>query len=773
MSASADGWNVRLESPHGDADWLADEILSVDIQPEHSALYDAEIDCAPVFDRATYRFGEADIYRDGTHRLTIDIESAQQGDDGTITITGRESDGLSLVGDEIERTYSRRRVPDVIRGFWRDETDYEATVHDPPPGVDSAVTNEVVTSARTQTEWDDILHARTRDEQGRYQDETDGTAPNFEPADPLQLTARGVELRQSNWLRNGEDWDSRENGVNILEDEPGAVDETAAWLNDDGAAVEYTIETGYEIPRFAVVPRWRCPPETPNGTITIDVDNETLKTTAIQNVVAPSTAYSWDENVPPKFVLREPLDAGEHTITITKLGGTSVYLDVVSMQDTRFSYNYALSTDAYDQLSGPELYPDNYYMRLGRIESGIDVDEVAITATYDSVAPSTNMSAFITDMGTQRRTQTAPRQTYRFGTTGDVPRIVPYPRLARTGNRYDTHETPTRGYESQVLEAIEIAVTGEAVPIIPESGRTFSGDRLSILQKLHEDAGYHFAPKHGPDRGGGPTVESFQRGDPRRVRELPAAAGRATRTDTAASPDAVVTDIATETTIGGYANRVTVVGADYPRAIRRDDDPRRFEATLEDSREIEARGLHPVTVTDTSLETHDDVLSRARTELRERLNADGHGGSLSTSPLFVEPGYLYEVGAFADGDPAMERLTGVPSGEERVVGADGPEHVVVWQDVSLAGTLRVVAGGRVTIAATGSLSDAAGGALVEDGGVIESLPAGRIVQTCESWSYSESAGDASASGEFGRRGGLGGTGRTDILTLLTGGATAD
>lgn len=790
-------WTVKLETAGGDSRLLVDAVLSVDIQPEHTALWDASIELAPVIDHTRFRFGEAAIRYEGVYWLGIDVESIEQADDGTVTITGREKAGEALLTEEIEAHYERTRTANAIRDFWRDRTLFNATVHDPPAGMAYGVP---VASASTPAGFENILKSHPRDEKGRYLEAESGDAPNFEPTDPLQITPSGVELRQCNWVENGEESARRKEGAWIADD-PDAVNGKTVKLPQSGSAVKWKINTKYDIPEFAVVPRWRCEGPTNDSTVTIDVDGSTLKTAALVNVCGPT--YAW--RYPPNFIRTEELPAGEHEITITNVtGDADIFVDIVSANDARFPYEWDNTLDNEKQLSGPELYPDDYYMRLDPVEPGIDVTDIYIDAEYSSVQPSTNMGLFSTQTGTVYRDQTDEFMEYRFSTPGEVPRIVPYPRLSRAGTRIG--ETPTTGFESQTLESLDISVDGYAVSVIHESGQTFSGSKLEVAQSLHEHAGYHFAIEHG-NPVDGYRVESFSRGDPDLARGLP--------------DEAIPTSASTSSGTGGYRNRVTVVGAKYPPAIRRKDDPRRFEKTVEDEGEIQQFGLHNITIHDDELTTQGAVTARAREELRQRLNEDRQGGSLGTTPAIVEPGYPYrvpEILGYVTADD-VPHLGDIPNGETRTI---GPGETVIVTDtatiggrlhinggrvvISSSGRMEVLDGGQTTptarigpgetvtvtgkktypngveIADTGTLevttgtvtvAGAGGQVVVENGGEIVARTVQDEIITCSTWSMTESAGSASASGEFGRLGGLGGEDASGILSLLNSAAEAD
>jgi hypothetical protein len=756
-----DGWSVRLTTREDDARWVGDALLGVDIQPEHTALWDGEIEVAPVFDPATYRFGTMDIYRDGGIYLRCVIDSAPQADGGTITITGRERQGMALLDGERTVTYERQRLEDAIRQFWSDETPFEATVHDPP---DNPVEGLTVRSARTPAAFEELLKSRTRDAKGRFVEEEGGTAPNFAPTDPLQITDRGVELRQTNWVPDATTRSRTEGTVTTNNDDGDAQNGQSTTLSGEGALVAFDIETGHDIPELNVAPRWRATGSAGDTTVSISIDDETVNTASAPNAMLYGPDFAWARPGDfSAFTVNDTIDAGEHTVTIEHLGGgDDIHVDLVSINDARFGYGFDNNLDPDLQLTGPQLYPASFDARFEAIEPGIDVSDVHVTAEFSGADEDTAIRVATSDDGTVHREQTQPTQTHDVALSGDVPTATIHARIARTGQR--TGNTPTTGYTSQALESLSVDVDGDGVAVIHESGRTYDGSTLDIAQALHEDAGYHFALDHGR-ADGALRVESFRRGDPQLARGLPS--------------EAVITDRETDDSTEGYANRITVIGADYPRGIRRSDDPRRFDATVEDAGAIRNVGVHALTIHDDSLETHAACRSRARSELRARLDEDSRGGAIDTTPALVEPGYPYRVPAISmtDRERAAPTLADVPAGETRRVDAD--EFVTVRGTLAVAGTL--VVDGTVVVFSEGTMTGASDGQLIADAttgaGTIKVRDSGMIVVhevsddilTCESWSLTESAGDASASGEFGRISRrIAGGDRATVLGLLAG-----
>lgn len=786
---------------------FGDEILSVNIEPEHSAIWDAKIELPPVLDPTRYKDGLVRLQYRADRFITFRIESTSVSDSGVVALTGRAAAGLRLVGDETEVEYKGMRTVAALRDFWT-RTPYTANVH--PPSAEY-VDDLKVTDIETPSGFDKVLKARARDEQGRFIETEDGSAPNFLPTDPLKVSDTGIELRQSNFLQRAWDNTGQEKGVERGIDF-SAVDNQMVRLSGDGAMVEYTFKPGYDIPKMAIAPRWKTGGGA-EGLVSIDIGGSTLRTMDIDNAVG-GNSYSWNSE-PFEFVRDETVSKGEHSITITKHGSAGyLYIDLIAICDARFSYNWDNSLDSNGQLFGPQLYPEHFAMEMEPVEPGIDVGGIQITTTFDEQQPNTNIGCFITGRGIVKSEQAFQTETHSFDVPDgvEVPRIVPRPEVSRTGIR--ENETPKSGFKSQTLKELSSAVDGIAVSVIHDSGQSFSGTDLDILQSIHEHAGYVFTLRGEQRQPAEFRAESFERGDASLTRRLP--------------EEAIVTSLSEQSDTKGYANRVTVTGAEYPDALRREGDPQNFTATADDEDEIRRVGLEAITIEDPSLESKGACISRARTELRKRLSADSKGGSIDTTPAIINPGYPFvipEITRSAELQRA-DSVTWKPDNPTRVIDSvttigDGESLTVangelIWIDntklrATGSGTITVESGGEIIATTPGDIppgetvtvtkaesplviredSTIEGTLIIEDGarvvvfgGVTVTVkPGGKIVVhgtgemetrsvtdktiTCESWSFSESPGEASASGSFKRlSGALGADDRADVLTLL-------
>ena len=164
--------------------------------------------------------------------------------------------------------------------------------------------------------------------------------------------------------------------------------------------------------------------------------------------------------------------------------------------------------------------------------------------------------------------------------------------------------------------------------------------------------------------------------------------------------ETVVTDYSESAAAENYKNEITVVGDRIPNG-----GGERYRWTESAEGEIDEFGREPLRIENDDLESTNDCRVVARSELAKRLDEDDRGGSLDIVPTTVlEPGYPYEVVAWEDNP-------------------DAPSWGESWGE--------------------------------SWGGVQEEFA------TLETATFSESAGDVSAGGDF--------TVRSDLLAALSGG----
>lgn len=187
----------------------------------------------------------------------------------------------------------------------------------------------------------------------------------------------------------------------------------------------------------------------------------------------------------------------------------------------------------------------------------------------------------------------------------------------------------------------------EAVTI---DDRDFQGDALTVLQELHDVAGYRFSVDH---TDGAKTVESFETGSITR------------------SVDFIVRNRRPATDLYDYANRVVVYG-------KRDAEIDGFRPKAEavDEGEIEYLGGDPDDWDPSdpevkskirrrpALETTTEVQTEAETLLEDAVGEREDTGTVVIQPTNVKPGYDYPIDWFDDDDPVPTTNETVEFSEE-------------------------------------------------------------------------------------------------------------
>ena len=152
---------------------------------------------------------------------------------------------------------------------------------------------------------------------------------------------------------------------------------------------------------------------------------------------------------------------------------------------------------------------------------------------------------------------------------------------------------------------------------------------LSILQKLHTQAGMAFVIRHNEP---GRVAESF----------VPS--------ENVRSPSWQRVTDDSELDLRDYANKVIVEG-------KLADDGTRPRATATDSAEVTLAGREVIwRITDPELTTTAACQARADTELAERTAEDSLSGTIDIVPMRLDPGYYYQIPAW---DGAQLPITSV------------------------------------------------------------------------------------------------------------------
>lgn len=627
-----EGWRVALfESGRvGPVEQITDTLLSVDFGFEHTAMSDVRIQLPPFEGLTRERFmnGRIHVYYDGRLLFRAVIDTHSIADDGTIEMGGVGVPSHRLRGGEVDAEFNDVLTHEAIReGF--ESRGFATRVHDP---LTMPVRNEVVQEARAASGFEAINTYYPRDEQGQF---TDGGQSGFAPTTPLTTTPEGLTQLQTNHVIEAEDFVETESKNIRRETANAASGGEYVPLNAAGDTAVYRFHSDYKIPEgeanIALRIR-RDADAVTTGTITAYLDGEWFDRIVTNSV---PDGYNWIRLSGVNEVAK-----GDRELRIeARFDNPGVFLDVISVYDDRFSYNFDNSVDANGTLAGPELYPGTQIVEFDAPATGIDLSSVLVSCEFDRA--SINQSASVTIPLTGRT-----NYEYGFG-VGDpakinvsinVPEETPRTKasvgIARIDDP-DRSRTPLHGTDSQTLTSYALEISGEEISII--DNRNIEATPLSVMQELCKYGDYRFVIQLAhQDPAAKPRVEIFETADPRLRRPLP---GRG-----------VVLSVNSGADSTDYANVVEVEGAEIPGLPGQN-----YRATERNEAEIKALrdpptddGVRRVELIDRSLTTDNDCRAKAKTELDARLSSDDVSGSVAVLPDIVLPGYPYRTPFFSE-----------------------------------------------------------------------------------------------------------------------------
>lgn len=637
-------YQIDLIKPDGTTTTInADDIFDVDIVRPHTAMADFE---APIPESQKALADnnwltsavEARILFNNTRLFWGYLEASRSDEIANRSNLRGRGIGRDLKDQEDNITYTATAVEDAIRDFWSTYTGFDATVY--PPDVTSQVTDKVVQSATTTSEFQSITSLADSDPVVAQNDNLEAVQTCFtQEAEEASLTGATIFAA------------SRYSG-----DAPNDGVGEAARFDSNSEVLEITFTPEHDIPAsdFALHIRWEannCPAidATVNGT-TWEIVNDGASFTSPDwrdfagNPAGPSGGYTdaggGDFTAGTTYTVR---------LESTSSGGTSPYFDadVIAPNDSRFTYTFDNTlTDGSDggrYLSGPELYPQAFQLQFDTVDVPWNVEALTITTTWDDTTNQQELAASNDDGSTFPLTAANSSTLDQSFSDADVgTKIVGRATFSRYGSR--TTATPTSGFNGQVMNDWELDYDGSDLPVIDD--QTYRGNLLNIAQKLHRRGDYRFAIDHGADDGSGnPTksVESFQ-------------SGTQSKTATYTVENRLPAIDATN-----YANRVTVRGE-----LR--DDGTRPTATAEVDSEIQALGGDPNgirhrDITRPDLTTLAEVKSVARKEVGAAVTERDESGTLEIRPANVLPGYDYPVDWYNDGNTVQTSLERVQFGQ--------------------------------------------------------------------------------------------------------------
>jgi len=251
---------------------------------------------------------------------------------------------------------------------------------------------------------------------------------------------------------------------------------------------------------------------TDSVTFRVDIDgaDSGIRITSNENNAIEWTGLASDTKDP------SGLSAGTHTIRYTLISNAAnveVLLDNIALYDDKFAgdLSFPNTVDANKQLSGPELYPQNFLLEYRNdFTTAFSFTRGDVFASMNDVSNNQYVGISFDRGQTFQRAQNS--QSIDTTPSGASSTIRFEVNLSRYGSR--TTETPTSGFNGQTIEFVRCnAGIEEALLLIDED---YDRDLLSILNEIATDDEFIWSYRI---EDGTPTVSWTQPGTRRATRD--------------------------------------------------------------------------------------------------------------------------------------------------------------------------------------------------------------------------------------------------------------
>jgi len=245
----------------------------------------------------------------------------------------------------------------------------------------------------------------------------------------------------------------------------GANDGEVRAVAELGDYVERTIVVPYAIPagtltnpNLGVSVRFRNP-DTDGPALGIEIGPEE---TGLVNQCFSRSAYDWSN-----AFLDTSIGPGEVTVRVEVTeeclsNGTPLesYIDVINVRDERFDYTFDNTTDANDQLSGPQLYPDLFaFNGINPTTTQRDIDFAEVSQTWDDIS-NQQFIEVASDSGFSDsiRADNAETVSGTLNTTREI-----YTRVGFSRYTTDSTTSPTSGDTGQAIDVHNLFANPQAI----------------------------------------------------------------------------------------------------------------------------------------------------------------------------------------------------------------------------------------------------------------------------------------------------------------------
>ncbi|MEE6210862.1 hypothetical protein U3A55_11955 [Salarchaeum sp. III] len=454
--ARSNGWYVEVERPDGTI--LTPQVLDnePERQPSANSLPEIRIPVPqsekwqdPGFEGAPLR-----VWYNGRRQPIdelVDIED-EQGPSGAQTMLVGQ--GALELQERVQREVTQDTVTDLVQNIITTDTNYTADVDD----TTGTVTEDVLLQAADDT-----------------QEFVDAIPPGELDQQPVQAVDGGLELLQSAFTVEAEDYDAASGNVYY------SAGFTGIQLQEVGDYVEYTVSVDYTIPESAVAVQVFKRAYDNGPEITASLNGSTW-------TVIPDDAGltdGWADFAPNPYgtggsYSGGALSPGTYTLRLeaTTSASNAFLVDALSpVLDNRLSYTFATTRDENGALPGPE-----HYRVLDVVTDDAVSSQSVVAGEFTGVFSSTGGSQAVAVSNDQGQTYpvsaaNASSVSGSFAEPGGSLRA----RITLSGHGSST-STPSQGVEGMRVESYDLSADLSSTPLV--LNRSFDGSILEVLQEL-------------------------------------------------------------------------------------------------------------------------------------------------------------------------------------------------------------------------------------------------------------------------------------------------
>lgn len=411
------------------------------------------------------RFEDAPVavYQDGVPQPVDRLVGVEQTEQGTDLIL----EGGSELKQRVQREVDFADAHVVARELVQNNTPYQVNVDNPA----ASISEVLMQAADTNTEWGQVLS-------------------NWPPADDVPLTLDDGVLRpqQTSFTIEAENADF------------GAPKDTFSQAGASGGkTAEFalapqfytqTFEYNHRVPAGEGRASLRVYVKTQQQpAFTVEVDGKRVLDLP-KDAFGNQTGWRWVDNIDPLPELSGATTIKAEVTAESSLANDNFQLDLMNIEDARFSHNFPNPSTGTDYLTGPENFPAAIARQT---EQATAINQVV----GGRATVSANNSGGPNDIPKIELSNTQGTTYPISGTdTNSVDASFPSPSagirakltLGRHGTR--TGQTPTTGFQPDRVDSVEIFADQDTTPVLVN--RSLDGRLINVLQTIASENDFVF-----------------------------------------------------------------------------------------------------------------------------------------------------------------------------------------------------------------------------------------------------------------------------------------